>query len=101
MNRKYLLSFLIFLLLINNCFGQSGWFWQNPLPQGLNFSKIDFVNNKTGFISGGNILKTTDAGENWFNLNNGSFLTLDFVDNNIGYAIGYSNIQKTTNGGLN
>jgi len=61
--KKFTFLFTLFLLS-NTCFSQSGWSWQNPLPQGLNFTKVDFINSTTGFVGGsGYIIKTTDAGK--------------------------------------
>lgn len=97
---------LALLLILSICTSrtinaQSGWYWQNPLPAGINFTKVDFINENTGFVSGSYILKTTDRGNNWFTIRSGSSATLDFVDIYTGYSMGYSNIEKTTNGGLN
>jgi photosystem II stability/assembly factor-like uncharacterized protein len=104
---------------------------------GLNWTKVDsanggmtstyytsgnmqFVNNSTGYFSqisfpdvgrSGNIIKTTNGGNNWFSLSNsditslifGSGLTcIQFVNNNTGYVTGENGIiLKTTNGGGN
>ena len=44
--------------------GRSGWFWQNPLPQGDTLSGVSFVDANTGTAvgGGGTILRTTDGG---------------------------------------
>ena len=51
------------------------------------------------------LIKTTDGGQNWFELSSGTteLLTdLFFYDFNIGYAVGFNEtIIKTSNGGLN
>ncbi|MDQ3022159.1 MAG: YCF48-related protein [Bacteroidota bacterium] len=61
----------IFILLNSNSYSQSGWYWQNPLPQGNDLVSVKFLNSKTGFTVGhyGIILKTTDGGNNWRQLN--------------------------------
>ncbi len=40
---------------------QSGWFWQNPLPQGNLLGRVSFVEANTGTAVGigGTILRTT------------------------------------------
>lgn len=70
-----------------------------------------FTSNKTGYAYGGfagehgsfgTLLKTSDAGNTWIELNSlEEFITcLSFIDDNIGYAFTYNNnIYKTTNGG--
>jgi hypothetical protein len=42
----------------------SGWFWQNPLPQGNWLNGVSFTDANTGTAvgSGGTILRTTDGG---------------------------------------
>src|SRR6266849_268151 len=46
---------------------QSGWFWQNPLPQGNPLMAVSFVDANTGTAVGeyGTILRTTDGGATW------------------------------------
>jgi photosystem II stability/assembly factor-like uncharacterized protein len=52
---------------------------------------------------GGRILKTTNGGENWFNILNINFgiFSIQFANINIGFAVGDKNIYYTTNGGNN
>ncbi len=69
----------------------------------LNLRGICFVNDSTGFITGGysNIFKTTNSGYNWEELS-GSFYessTLDFLNENYGWVGGFNSFKKTTNGG--
>ncbi len=80
------------------------WFWQNPLPQANTIGSISFVNENTGFVVGvgGALIKTTDSGESWININMPSKLFSDiyFVNESVGYIVGYCGvILKTTNGG--
>ncbi len=68
------------------------------------FGSICFINENTGFIAGSSgLLKTTDAGDTWTAINNGSgsLSSVYFIDSLIGYASGghYSKIFKTTDGG--
>ena len=91
----------------------SQWFQSYYLYR-VEFNKIQFVNEFTGYIvgedwnnHGGVILKTTDGGNNWMNLTADSLFpieifALSFLNPNTGFVSGYSmNIYKTTNGGLN
>ena len=105
----------IFLLLIVFVFYQSSysqWF-QSYHIDNVEFNKIQFVNDLTGYIVGedhfsygGVILKTTDGGNNWINLTADSLFpipifAISFLNANTGFLSGYSEkIYKTTNGGL-
>ncbi|MFQ5512269.1 MAG: hypothetical protein ACE5EO_10505 [Candidatus Krumholzibacteriia bacterium] len=44
--------------------GPSGWFWQNPRPQGNNLLAVSFTDANTGTAVGelGTIVRTTDGG---------------------------------------
>lgn len=45
---------------------QSGWFWQNPLPQGNGlFGLKMYDGNNAICVDWDNILKTSNGGENW------------------------------------
>ena len=69
--------------------------------------KINFLNASTGFAVGdgipeGPILKTTNGGINWSQINSGasSFLNdIVFTDANTGYVCGDYDIMKSTDGG--
>ncbi len=74
-------------------------------------SKMQFVSNNIGYISGGitydgysngEIHKTTDAGNTWTSLNISSseINTMNFIDENTGYITNFDNqLRKTTDGG--
>ena len=52
----------------------------------------------------GIVLKTTDGGETWqtTKLNENWYITqIDFIDDSVGWAVGYHNILKTEDGGYN
>ena len=99
----------------------SGLSWENlnaPLED-ERINDIDFVDDNVGFAivggvpfqdKSGFVYKTTDGGNSWTPTNNGEklannydLLTLNFLDENIGFAsgkgIGESGLFKTTNGG--
>lgn len=82
------------------------WTELNPKVPRVNYIGLHFVNKGTGWaISGRNILKTTDGGENWdLQLMHPSlsFTSIHFVDSLFGWASILSNRPyKTTNGGTN
>ena len=90
--------------------GGQNWVRQIVVGVGAELLDIDFpVNASTGFISGDRvILKTTNGGDNWEQLNSPSIFlnAISFpADNETGYVCGESGssgrIYKTTNGGVN
>ena len=58
---------LISLLFTHNINSQSGWFWQNPLPQGNDINCVEFINPSIAYAVtlGGTFLKSTDKGDTW------------------------------------
>ena len=107
--------FLLSLLISNTCFSQSGWFWQNPLPQGNELYSVKLIDANTAYACGysGVIIKTTNQGLNWNTLkvDSGFISTSLFFHNaNTGWisscedlygSLGYiSKVMKTTNGGV-
>lgn len=58
---------LVCLFYTNICFAQSGWFWQNPIPQGNNLTSVLSFNTELIYAFGdaGTFIKTTNAGLNW------------------------------------
>jgi len=86
--------------------------WVIKSNPSISFTAIFFVNDSVGYASnggGGQIIKTTDAGETW-NWSvilgpTGPVYAVYFTDENTGYAIEYyspdGRIWKTTNGGGN
>lgn len=74
-----------------------------------NLYAIDFVDENTGYVSGGygnnSTYKTEDGGNTWKRINNFCFGQIQFIDSKVGYArnIGnlYNRIYKTLDGGKN
>jgi photosystem II stability/assembly factor-like uncharacterized protein len=71
---------------------------------------IDFPSEDTGYVVGGGkdgsiIFKTKDAGETWTtwkNSNSSLLYSVNFIDDNIGFACGFSGVMyKTIDGGDN
>lgn len=107
MKKLYIFSFL-FILSSINIFSQSGWFWQNPLPQGNRLNSIEILDNNVIITvgCGGTILRSTNQGMNWsnsnFNVNSNprDFFSVFFINTNTGWVCGDSGtVMKTTNGG--
>jgi photosystem II stability/assembly factor-like uncharacterized protein len=86
---------------------QSGWQWQNALPQGNTLFDICFVDSLKGWAVGGagTILRTTDGGHQW-NWEQGPIHELlirtSFVSPTHGWAMTYLTYKllRTTNGGI-
>ena len=117
MKKTYLFSFLI-LITASNILSQSGWFWQNPLPQGNPITKCSIIDNNTVVAVGGTntIIKSTDGGNSWLNYtqqlpNNCSNQCVFFLNNQTGWIGGQdisgpgnyliTKVFKTINGGEN
>lgn len=100
---KIIVISILFMLGINSLtFGQ--WTQLNTGANN-NFYDVQFLNDSIGFVSGtaGAILKTTDNGNTWINVNNtGSSTTFKFhfPGDTIGYAVGMNDLYKTTDQGM-
>ncbi len=62
---QYLL--LLMLLLYGQVPAQTGWEWQNPLPQGNLLRSVELFDSANAVIvgGGGSIMKTTNNGLTW------------------------------------
>ena len=95
-----LFFFLLFIFsVITKC-----QVWQNPYPSGNDYSKIFFSSSSNGWCVGtsGEIVATTDGGNNWFaqeSNTNKNLNDIQFVSNSEGWVVGDSIILSTTNGG--
>jgi photosystem II stability/assembly factor-like uncharacterized protein len=101
---KKLVLFL-FLVIIQSFNLYAQWFWQNPTPQANTLYSICFTNENTAYSvgAGGALIKTTDTGESWVNIDlpDKYFTNIFFIDENNGFVVGvYGNIFKTTNAGI-
>jgi len=100
--KKFLLLVFFFIinysLFVNHCFSQ--WVQQSvPITEtGGIFWDMKFANANTGFIShsSGVVLKTTDAGNNWFVNKYGRMFSISIIDGK--YVYGSSELN--TNGFL-
>lgn len=108
MNKIYIISILL-ITSTCNLLSQSGWFWQNPLPQGNDLNAIEVTPDGTIFSAGfcGTIVKSSTGAESWEVLmnaqgHNGWFHDISFLDNNSGWAVGNNwGLFYTTNKGIN
>lgn len=86
---------------------KSSWYWSRPTPTGNILYSVYFPDRKYGYAAGafGTIIKTTDGGTTWIDLNSNSADDLSeiyFINRLDGFAAGSSgSILKTTNGGSN
>ncbi len=86
-------------------FAQSGWYLQNPLPQGNTLWAVAALDSSIVLAAGeyGTILSTTDGGASWTLQSSGTTNHLrgvSFVDANTGWAVGGGGtILSTTDGG--
>jgi photosystem II stability/assembly factor-like uncharacterized protein len=61
------LSVIALLMLAGRCLAQSGWTWQNPLPQGNNLNDVQAVSTDIFYAVGdkGTVLKSVTGGASW------------------------------------
>ena len=92
-------------LMLGDAFSQSGWTWQNPLPQGNHLNSISFGAPGIGTAVGsyGTIIRTTDGGVSWKHQTASTPVTLTdvcFIDAMNGITVGRTGIiMRTTDGG--
>ncbi|MFK7787505.1 MAG: YCF48-related protein [Crocinitomicaceae bacterium] len=103
----------ILLCTLGTAWSQSTWY-EVPTPTTNKLNDIDFVDSSVGYIVGDctTILKTTDGGENWLELNHTGISTntwshelvdVDFVDEQIGFVSLLNDnhgVYKTVDGGM-
>jgi photosystem II stability/assembly factor-like uncharacterized protein len=113
-NYEWNLSELYFVnTLTGYAVGNSGSL-KKTTDGGLNWSNLNintsewlqcvhFLNTDTGFVGGFNgVFMTTNAGQTWTYKGLSMITSIDFADQENGYASGYNGkIYKTTNSGLN
>ncbi len=86
-------------------FAESGWFWENPQPQGNPLLGVATLDASTAVAVGfgGTIIRTDDGGATWTRQSSGTVEDLravSFVDANTGTAVGDNGtILRTDDGG--
>src|SRR5690349_17945085 len=99
-----------FCLLTARAGADSGWFWQNPLPQRNSLNGVAMLDADTVIAVGdpGTILRSTDGGATWIRQKSGTtsdLTAVSFTDANTGTAVGWNRdrregtILRTTDGG--
>lgn len=76
--------------------------WTNVvLENNYSLNDISFYDNKTGFLSGTYLYKTTDSGNSWVKLTNSAtyFSSIHILDSSTVFFTG-SGVYKTINGGI-
>ncbi len=87
--------------------GGINWTSVNPGFPSTNFTQIKFINSLTGFCTGffntSRLIKTTNAGNTWFEISPalGFGLSFSFINELTGWTSGANGTSKTTNGGTN
>ena len=103
--RVLALSFGITSFATSTSVAQSGWFWQNPFPQGNDLFAAVALDPSTVVAVGGfgTILRTDDGGDTWTLQPSGTtehLYGVSFVDANTGTAVGGGGtILRTITGG--
>jgi len=112
--KKFIVIFFVIVLMSSSLlYPQTGWFQQNSGSTD-NFNTVYFINDQTGFTSGGLIIyKTTNGGTNWSPKvlsDTSAIYSIRFLNGTTGYACGgryvdqyttYQLLFKTTNTGEN
>ena len=107
MKLKFIILGLSLLLTGVPINAHSGWFWQNPLPQGNHLRDVDFANQNNGWAIGeaGTILFSSDGGNNWLPQTSGTdehLYSISVLDQSRSWVVGRGGkILKTTDGGTN
>lgn len=103
---KILLSLVCLLLPSNIIYSQ--WIWQNPNQACNTISTLQFINSQRGYAAGrgGMVLRTTNAGIKWENLNAPSsdyIRHIQFIDENNGWLLTSNGTKlfKSSDGGDN
>ncbi|HWA07237.1 MAG TPA: hypothetical protein VG961_11865, partial [Ignavibacteria bacterium] len=101
---KILFTIALIFGINNVLFSQSGWIWQNPLPQGNSMSNLQFVNPTTAYaLCFNSVMKSTNAGSNWsiyYTNHSQNNTSLQFINETTGFVVSDSGIVlKTVNGG--
>ncbi|MEJ2617948.1 MAG: YCF48-related protein [Ignavibacteriaceae bacterium] len=107
--KKFILTIALLILMLSRLNAQ--WEILNEGFKGTIYT-IDFVNENTGWLAGyiGNLLKTTDGGENWISIEieeSWNINQIDFINDSTGWGVGWANysnnciVLKTEDGGYN
>ncbi len=104
MKKNLFLIFAFLFVITSNLYSQSGWFWQNPTPQGNGIMAIKMFDANSGiFVNADNILRTENGGQGWEQIYTGFpwfNKSISMVNGNTYYILADTSIIiKTTNKG--
>ncbi|MFH0992149.1 MAG: YCF48-related protein [bacterium] len=110
--KNQILLFCTFIVFSSSLFSQSGWFWQNPLPQNSNLKAVKYITSTFVLAVGdnGTVLKSTNGGSTWAKLpspknpgvvgeTTNPLSSISFINENSGWIVGDYSIFKTVDGG--
>lgn len=106
MVRSLAIALILLILCGPGSSAQFNWTWQNRLPQGNILQAVAFPTPRIGIAvgAGGMILRSSNAGFNWYASPSGTYRTLwglHFLNDSVGLAVGeYGTILKTTDAGV-
>lgn len=105
MKKLKLFCFNLLIFFQSVLFAQ--WHWQNPIPIGKPIYDLQFIDSLNGYVCGygGMVLKTTNGGTKWDELeipSDGLIIRVFFLNADIGWYLSYSDMSlfKTTDAGL-
>jgi len=76
--------------------------WQHITTLGgYDLEDMCFIDSVTIYACGNGVLKSTDGGYNWININYTGLSGIQFLNSLTGFAVGGHNVIKTTDGGQN
>jgi photosystem II stability/assembly factor-like uncharacterized protein len=107
MKTKLFIIVLTIITYASNINSQSGWQWQNPLPQGHALHDLDKSGNLLIAVGGNaTILRSFDNGVSWIidNLVNGeqsAFSSADLISDQKGWVVTGDRVLYTVDGGEN
>jgi photosystem II stability/assembly factor-like uncharacterized protein len=104
--KKIILVLLVLTFKLS--FAQTGWFWQNPKPQGQTLRDVKIINSTTVLAAGDNgvFMKSTNSGNNWTVQNlipvtetdYSQIYRFNFITENIIFALASSTTRNTLTG---
>ncbi|MDD1475187.1 hypothetical protein MEO41_28560, partial [Dolichospermum sp. ST_sed4] len=90
MERKMRILKIFLLVFILSITISAQWHWQNPTPFGNGLSDLQFLTTSIGYAcgAGGTIIKTTNSGENWLELESSTedlIIDIFFLSDEVGW----------------
>ena len=94
---KNISTLVILTFCLGSVMSQSGWYWQNPVPQGNPLHDVFFLDDSNGWAVGdlGSILYTRDQGSTWIKQKSNTtnvLFAVYFLQPDNGWAVGVDGI---------